>query len=122
MSKENVYIVLSHKHSLKKGTKDQWQVSEAVEFVSQLRPKHNTMSSAIGDYLNKKMISGARHGMDDYEKFERYLRTKYEKELAELDSKYGSLRASVSGMPLITDQFGNRRPWTVFDKPLNPYA
>lgn len=120
MSKEKVYIVLSHKHNLKKGTKDQWEVAESVEFVNQLRNKHLTMSSAIGDYINRKMLSGARHGMDDYSKFEEYLRTKYSKEIAQLDNSYRKEQVEVEVVSpaksdLITDSFGNLRPANVFD-------
>ena len=115
MSKEKVYIVLSHKHSLKKGTKDEWEVTETVEFVNQLRNKHTTMSTAIGDYVNQKMLSGARFGMDEYEKFDNYIRKKYAKQLDELDKAYGRLQAVAPVSDLITDEFGNLRLRTVFD-------
>ena len=117
MSKEKVFIVLSHKHNLKKGTKDEWEVTETVEFVNQLRNKHTTMSSAIGDYLNRKMLSGSRVGMGDYEKFEEYIRKKYPKQLGELDAAYREKQVVVEQpvSDLITDQFGNLRPRTVFD-------
>ena len=64
MSKEKVFIVISHKNSLKgkviRGREPEWEVTETVEFVNQLRNRHISMSTAIGDYLNKKMISGSR--------------------------------------------------------------
>lgn len=117
MKKEKVYIVVSHKHSLKKGTTE-WEVSETVEFVNQLRTRHQTMSSAIGDYINRKMIKGERMGMGDYDKFERYVRSKYEKEMSELDASYEKDRAPVPEKidNTITDAFGNVRARTVFDK------
>ena len=115
MSKEKVFIVLSHKHSLKRGTKDEWEVTETVEFVNQLRNKHTTMSTAIGDYINQKMLSGSRFGMGDYEKFDTYIRNKYAKQLNELDKAYGRLQAVAPVSDLISDEFGNLRPRTVFD-------
>lgn len=117
MKKEKVFIVISHKHNLKPRTKDEWEVSEAIEFVSQLRNRHITMSSAVGDYINRTMVSGARSGMTDYEKFETYVRSKYEKQMTELDNAYGKDRKSAPEVsPVITDEFGNTRAPTVFDK------
>lgn len=123
MKKEKVYIVVSHKHILKTpGTKNKepvWDLSETVEFVNQLRNKHLTTSSAIGDYINRKMEKGERHGMGDYDKFEEYVRSKYEKEMAELDKAY---RAQVifdvtpPEQEVFADEFGNLRARTVFDK------
>ena len=123
MKKEKVYIVVSHKHVLKtpgtKGREPVWEVAESVEFVNQLRTKHLTMSSAIGDYINRKMSKGERHGMGDYDKFEEYVRSKYAKEMAELDNAY---RAQVifdvtpPEQEVFSDEFGNIRARTVFDK------
>jgi hypothetical protein len=123
MKKEKVYIVVSHKHVLKTpGTKKSepvWEVAESVEFVNQLRNKHLTTSSAIGDYINRKMEKGERHGMGDYDKFEEYVRSKYAKEMAELDNAY---RAQVifdvtpPEQEVFADEFGNVRARTVFDK------
>lgn len=127
MSREKVFIVLSHKHSLKKGShtgsasaaKNEWEVTETVEFVNQLRNRHITTSSAIGDYLGRKMLSGGRHGMTDYDKFETYIRSKYAKQLAELDAAYRSqvvdLTPDEVGPEVFADQFGNVRARTVFD-------
>lgn len=117
MAQDKVYIVLSHKHSLKKGTNDQWEVAEQVEFVNQLRDKHHTMSSAIGSFLDRKIITGARHGFTDYAVFENYVAKKYEKQLNELISAYprDELDTMIAA-PTITDQFGNKRTPTVFDK------
>lgn len=121
MRKENVFIVLSHKHSLRKGSRTEWEVSESVEFVNQLRNKHISMSSAIGDYTNRKMLTGERKGMGDYAKFEEYINKKYTKQLAELDAAYSNLRVPEPELPpeevvtTITDRFGNVREPTVFD-------
>lgn len=115
MSKEKVYIVLSHKHSLKAGSKTEWEVTETVEFVNQLRNKHISMSSAIGDFLNKKMISGSKVGMSDYEYFISYVYKKYPKQMAALDAAYPSPVVEDTGPELVTDSFGNIRPKTVFD-------
>lgn len=124
MKKEKVFIVISHKHVLKTpGSKHQepvWEVAETVEFVSQLRNKHQTTSSAIGDYINRKMISGARVGMGDYDKFETYVRSKYEKEMRELDKAYQSDQVVVENTvspEVFADEFGNLRARTVFDNP-----
>ena len=115
MSKEKVYIVLSHKHSLKKGSKAEWEVAETVEFVNQLRKKQISMSSAIGSFLEKKMMSGARVGMGDWEYFEAYVRKKYSKEMAQLDAAYAADIQEDTSPEVITDQFGNVRLKTVFD-------
>jgi hypothetical protein len=123
MKKEKVYIVVSHKHILKTpGSKDRepvWDVSETVEFVNQLRNKHLTMSSAIGDYINRKMEKGERHGMGDYSKFEEYVRSKYAKEMAQLDAAYRADQVvveEVASPEVFADEFGNLRARTVFDK------
>lgn len=118
MAKEKVYIVVSHKHSLKSKNKDDWQTEETVEFVNQLRKKHTTMSSVIGDYLNRKMLSGSRYGVTDYDKFESYIREKYAKQLAQLDAAYRTPTEPVELEPspeVFVDSFGNVRPRTVFD-------
>lgn len=123
MKNEKVYIVLSHMHSLKvdpktgKGLKGQWEVSESVEFVNALKKKHTTMSSAIGDFTNRKMLSGSKVGMTDYAQFEGYIEKKYPKQLAELIEAYREPEPVVELPPsdLITDQFGNIRVRTVFD-------
>lgn len=123
MAQEKVFIVLSHKHSLKKdkngkGIAGEWEVSETVEFVNQLRKRHNETSTAVADYVNKKMLSGTRYGMTDYDAFIEYLNKKYPKQMLELDSKYGDktvVEEIEEVSDLITDQFGNIRPRTVFD-------
>lgn len=118
MKKIKVFIVLSHKHSLKKNSKTEWDVVESVEIVDQLRSRHITMSSAVGDYINRKMESGSRVGMDNYDKFETYIRNRYPKEMAQVDKVY--LKDQVaSNLPpepeLFTDSHGNVRTRTVFD-------
>lgn len=125
MSKEKVFIVLSHKNSLKKGSKTEWEVTETIEFVNQLRGKHTSMSSAICDYLNEKMITGSRIGMDDYSKFDKYIRSKYEKQLTELDAAYKPQTQAPqldeeqifknNTQRQLTDAHGNTRAATVFD-------
>lgn len=123
MAQEKVFIVLSHKHSLKKdkngkGIAGEWEVGETVEFVNQLRKRHTETSTAVADYINKKMLSGTRHGMTDYNAFIEYLTKKYPKQMKELDSKYGDktvVEEVEEVSDLITDQFGNIRPRTVFD-------
>jgi hypothetical protein len=117
MAKEKVFIVVTHKHSLKKGTKDQWETAEQVEFVNQLRNRHTSMSTAVADYINKKMLSGTRYGITDYEAFIEYIRKKYPKQMAELDAMYGQNQAVEEKVetPVFVDQFGNVRAKTVFD-------
>lgn len=115
MSKEKVFIVLSHKHSLRAGTRDQWEVTETVEIVSQLRKKHTTMSSAIGDYINRAMISGSKVGMTDYVGFEAYIRKKYPKQMSELDTAYSKDVVKEESQGVFADEFGNIRTKTVFD-------
>jgi hypothetical protein len=124
MSKEKVFIVISHKNSLKPklrvrtGTSDDWEITETVEFVNQIRNRHTSMSSAIGDYINRKMITGARYDITDYEKFEGYVRSKYPKQMAELDAAYGKTQIVKEESPspeVFVDPFGNVRAKTVFD-------
>lgn len=119
MKKEKVFIVLSHKHVLKKGSKTEWEVAETVEFVSQLRNRHLTSSVAIADYINRKMQTGARSGMGDYAKFEEYIGKKYPKELAQLDKAYKDQQVQEEVKPdqeVFSDEFGNIRARTVFDQ------
>jgi hypothetical protein len=116
MAKEKIFIVLSHKHSLKKKTNGDWEVQETVEFVNQLRNKHISSSSVIGDYINRKMVIGERFGFSDYAKFEEYVYKKYEKQMAELDAAYSDQRlAPAEILAPFKDQFGNTREKTVFD-------
>jgi hypothetical protein len=120
MKKEKVYIVISHKNVLKypvrRGSKTEWEIAETVEFVNQLRNKHVTSSSAIGDYINRKMETGTRFGMGDYEVFEKYVRSKYAKEMAELDKAYRDIQTPLAESPeVFADEFGNVRARTVFD-------
>jgi len=122
MKKEKVYIVLSIKHVLKTpGKKDispQWDRVENVEFVSQIRHRHVTTSVAIGDYINRKMEKGNAYGLGDYATFEKYIRSKYEKEMKQLDDAFEKDRipAEDDNREVITDEFGNLRVKTVFDK------
>lgn len=88
MAQEKVYIVVSHKNSLRKGSKTEWEVMETVEFRNNLKPRHYSTSSAIGSYLEEKMISGARYGFDTYQKFDSYIRQKYKDQMAQLDKAY----------------------------------
>jgi len=124
MKKEKIFIVISHKNSLKPklrvrtGTADDWEITETVEFVNQIRNRHTSMSSAIGDYVNRKMITGARFDITDYNKFENYVRSKYPKQMAELDAAYNSTRPAeevVESPEVFVDPFGNVRTKTVFD-------
>ena len=120
MAKENVYIVLFHKHVLttpgKKGDKPIWSLSEKVEFVSKLRNKHLTMSSAVGDYINRKMESDSRIKFNGYNNFEKYIRSKFPKEMEQLDNAYDADRIKDTAPILVTDQFGQTREQTIFDK------
>ena len=122
MSKEKVFIVASHVNSLKRSEKTgkcvagQWEVTEKIEFVNQLRKNHYSSSSAIGDYTNRKMLTGARFGITDYDKFEEYVRTKYKDQMAQLDAAYRpQVPTPVNDTPVFVDQFGNVRAKTVFD-------
>lgn len=124
MSKEKVFIVISHLNKPAKGShpgrnnKDEikWEVTEHVEFVNQVRDKHISMASAVGDYINRKMVIGSRHGMTDYDKFEEYVRKKYKKQMEELDAAYREQRVGPPESPeVFVDNFGNVRAKTVFD-------
>jgi len=125
MKEEKVFIVLSHKNQVAKGSHPgrgkneivKWEVAEQVEFVNRIKDRHILTGSAIGDYINRKMIKGERHGMSDYNTFEGYVRTKYEKQMSELDAAYGDNRIEEEEKPEqpFIDQFGNERQRTVFD-------
>jgi len=124
MSKEKVFIIVSHKNSLKPGSRTgaavsrpaEWEVAESVEFVNQIKKRHIETSSAIADYLNRKMITGARYGITEYDKFEDYIRSKYGKQMAELDAAYRAEQVVEEESPeVFADQFGNIRARTVFD-------
>lgn len=124
MKKEKVFIIISHKNSLKPklrfrtGTSEDWEITETVEFVNEVRKRHTSTSSAIGDYINRKMVTGARYGMTDYDKYEDYIRTKYPKQMAELDAAYKPSQEVIeekSSPEIFVDPFGNVRAKTVFD-------
>lgn len=126
MKKEKVFIVLSHKNSTKKGTHTgrqsdevQWEVAESVEFVNQLKKKHISMASIVGDYTNREIVIGSRYGITDYDKFEEYVRSKYKKQMDQLDSVYkvDQIQEPVTepSPEVFVDEYGNVREKTVFD-------
>ncbi len=124
MSKEKVFIIISHLNSHKKGShpgrdqnpKVEWEISETVEFVNQVRNKHISTASAIGDYINKKMLTGSRYGITSYDQFEEYVRKKYAKQMTELDAAYRAQQVVEEKSPeVFVDAFGNVRAKTVFD-------
>lgn len=115
MSKEKVFIVLVHKNMRKKGTIDEWEVQEIIECVDELRKRHYSYASIIGDYLNRKMIVGARYGMTDYSKFEEYVTTKYPEQMKQLNAEYRLMQVDEPSPEVFVDQFGNVRARTVFD-------
>jgi hypothetical protein len=114
MAKKNIYIVLMHSHALKSGSKSEWETNERVEFVDNLRKRHISFSTAIGDYTNKKMISGSRYNINDYNQFEEYLKGKYPEQMKQLDKIYGNEAAVIISDDMV-DEFGNKRAKTVFD-------
>ena len=65
------------------------------------------------------MISGTKYGLNDYDKFEEYIRTKYKDQLAQLDAAYrppvAVAESEQDNTPVFVDQFGNVRTKTVFD-------
>ena len=116
MKKEKVYIILSHKHSLKPRSRTEWEVTETVEFVNSVKRRHYQTASAIGDYFEEKMIVGSRVGMGEYEAFERYVNKKYSKQMSELTVAYPKEKTNQAAELVITDEFGNVRVPTVFDR------
>lgn len=104
MKKEKVFIVLTHKHSLKAGTKDDWEVTEKVEFINAIRDRHYNYASAIGDYINKSMLVGKRIGMGEYDNFERYVRKKYAKQMDALDQAYNSDQVAEQEESVVSDK------------------
>ncbi len=109
MSKDRVYLVLSHQNSLKKGSKSEWEVTETIEFVNCLKKKHNSMATVIGDYLERKIIKGSASGITDYERFEEYVRSKYGPQMKILDKSYRPEDLSIvdgDTTPIIADQDG----------------
>lgn len=122
MSKQKVFIVLSHLHRLNPRSNGEWEAVETIEFVDQLRKKHYSYASVIGDYINNEMIMGERFGMGEYAAFEKYVREKYAEQMGKLDNTYGQFRViqpkvevDTSNDELVTDKFGNIRTKTVFD-------
>lgn len=124
MKKEKVFIVVSHKHAPRKGShpgqatakETEWEVAETVEFVNQVRSKHIATASAIGDYINRKMVIGERFGIKDYDKFEEYVRGKYAQQMDSLDTAYREAQAPKAESPeVFVDEFGTVRTKTVFD-------
>ena len=89
MKKENVFIIVTQMKTLKTKSKDSWQTTEHVEFVDQIRNRHYSMATAIGDYVNKKMVLGMAKGIEDYSIFETYIRGKYPKQMEQLDKFFG---------------------------------
>ena len=63
MKKEKVFIVVTQIRSLKTKSQSSWQVTEKVEFVDQIRKRHISTASAIGDYINQKMVIGMAKGV-----------------------------------------------------------
>ena len=62
------------------------------------------------------MITGSRYGITEYDKFEEYVRTKYKKQMDELDAAYREVQIQPEESPeVFVDQFGNVRAKTVFD-------
>ena len=111
MSKDKVFIVLSHKNSLKKGSRTDWEVTETVEFVNCLRNKHTTLSTVIIDYINREIIKGKSAGITDYQKVEDYVRSKYGPQMKILDKQYRPENLSVDTkgdtLTVVADQSGN---------------
>ena len=99
MSKDKVYIVLSHMNSLKQGSSKEWEVTETVEFVDTVKKKHYAMATVIADYINHDIIKGKGTGITDYEKFEEYVRQKYGPQMKILDKQFRpeNLVANVEG-------------------------
>jgi hypothetical protein len=111
MKKDKVFIVVTQIKSLKTKSKDSWQVTERAEFVDQIRNKHTSFATAIGDYINQKMIIGAAKGIDDYAKFELYIREKYPKQMEQLDAHFrpAAINPEVEAEAIVVDD----RPVTV---------
>lgn len=116
MKKEKVYIVLTHVHSLKPKSKTEWEVTERVEFVSSLKKRHIQYATAIGEYFEEKMLQGKRVGMDKFDAFMNYVTKKYPKQIAELEAAYPKEKPVEEAELVITDEFGNVRAPTVFDR------
>lgn len=123
MSKEKVFIVVSHKNSPKAGShpgrgaksKLEWEVSETVEFVNQVKNRHTDTASIIGDYINRKIIIGSRFGITEYAQLDEYVRKKYKKQMDQLDEAYGRQQVADESPELVVDASGNLRAKTVFD-------
>jgi len=96
MSKDKVFIVLTHMNSPKKGVKDQWETTETIEFVDTVRKKHYSSASIIADYINKEIVKGKAIGVTDYAKIEEYVRQKYGPQMKILDKQYRPEDLSVS--------------------------
>lgn len=89
MKQEKVFIVASHsrrpsKDRLKEG---QWEVTERVEFVNQLRQKHIQTSTIAVEYIEEKVIIGKMSGVI-YEEFIKYVTNRYPKQMEQLQQIY----------------------------------
>jgi hypothetical protein len=107
MKKDKVFIIITHKHRLKERSKDQWDVVETVEFVDQIRSKHYSYASAIGDYINREVIMGTKMSLTNYIEFDNYVRNRYKAQMDELDSVYAEKVVKVVDAVLTSDRLGN---------------
>ena len=103
MKKEKVFIIVTQMRSLKSKSTTDWQVTEKVEFVNQIRKKHISAASAIGDYVNRTMIMGAAKNITDYGVFEEYIREKYENQMSQLDKYFRPTPAEIPLDVIVTD-------------------
>lgn len=89
MREEKIFVVLSHKYVKAKPPEKHWNAIENVSFVNKLTEKHLTMSTIIGDYINRDIIIGSSKA--DYITFEAYVNEKFPEEMKKLHENYGAL-------------------------------
>jgi hypothetical protein len=89
MSKEKVFIVVSHSRlpSKDRAKQGQWEVTEKIEFVDQLRKRHIDMSSITVDYLEEKVLYGNPKNIQ-YDEFIKYVTERCPRQMKELNETY----------------------------------
>jgi hypothetical protein len=87
MKKENVFITATHYQRPAKDRSGQWEVTEKVEFISQMRNKHYQMATIAVDYINEKVIIGKTKGVQ-FDSFIEYITQRYPEQMKYLQQAY----------------------------------
>ncbi|BDR25754.1 hypothetical protein RVBP16_1940 [Pseudomonas phage sp. 30-2] len=77
VSTKRAYIVLTHRYSLKKYTKDQWEVTEECSFLNKLPNSVLLQSSVILDAKAETVYKNRTEGNASYNEIAKYVAEKY---------------------------------------------